>query len=108
MGQRKPFDLPWYATRGVMATLSPDMQMILFRMIFLLRDRTDIPTDYLQIFELSPNRDLNAPLNQEIVHKQEQPPYRATNLEHSATPVNAKIYVIDDGTHATMLLAEEY
>ena len=65
----------------------------------------DIPIekDYLQIFRLSGETGI-----QTIVHEQEQPEYRESVSFEWNEPVNQKIYVIDDGDHCTMLLAEEY
>ena len=48
------------------------------------------------------------PTVQHIVHKQEQPPYRYELDVPCDDAVNAKVFVIDDLTHSTMLLAEEY
>ena len=45
---------------------------------------------------------------QHIVHEQEQPPYRYELDVPCDDAVNAKVFVIDDLTHSTMLLAEEY
>ncbi|MGN0679813.1 MAG: DUF960 family protein, partial [Oscillospiraceae bacterium] len=59
--------------------------------------------DYLQVFLLS---DENG--KQKIIHEQEQPEYRKEYLFPSDTPITAKIFVIDDETHTTMLLSEEY
>ena len=59
--------------------------------------------DYLQVFLLSVDGE-----NQRIIHEQEQPEYRKEYLFSSENPVTAKVYVIDDKTHSTMLLAEEY
>ena len=59
--------------------------------------------DYLQVFCLSADGE-----NQRIIHEQEQPEYRKEYLFPSENPVTAKVYVIDDKTHSTMLLAEEY
>ena len=43
-----------------------------------------------------------------IVHTQECPDYRKEYLLLSDVPITAKIYVINDETHATMLFCEEY
>ena len=48
------------------------------------------------------------PTGQHIVHEQEQPPYRYELDVPCDDAVNAKLFVIDDLTHSTMLLAEEY
>ena len=39
---------------------------------------------------------------------QEEPPYERIFTFPSDYPITAKIFVIDDETHTTMLLAEEY
>ena len=59
--------------------------------------------DYLQVFKLT-----KTPVGQHIVHEQEQPPYRYELDVPCDDAVNAKVFVIDDLTHSTMLLAEEY
>ena len=48
------------------------------------------------------------PGGQHIIHEQEQPPYRYELDVPCDDAVNAKVFVIDDLTHSTMLLAEEY
>ena len=46
---------------------------------------------------------------QKITHTQEEPEYRMEYLISSDAPIFVgKIFVIDDETHVTMLLAEEY
>lgn len=102
------FDPPRYATRGVVETIHPDIQFTLWTMVDVLRLHSGVTPDYLQVFELAPSVFPLDALNQAILHRQEQPPYVATNLMHAATPITAKIFVIDDGEHATMMLASEY
>lgn len=92
-----------YLTRGVDNEIPLELQIFLWERIDALPEERD----YLQIFELSA---AEAGL-QKIVHKQEQPEYRAEYViteEHAPEAVTAKIFVIDDGDHCTMLLAEEY
>ena len=44
-----------------------------------------------------------------IVHSQEVPEYKKIWIVKSSEPCDSqKIFVIDDDTHSTMLLAEEY
>ena len=60
--------------------------------------------DYLQVFKLDENTD-----GQHISStSREQPPYRYELDVPCDDAVNAKVFVIDDLTHSTMLLAEEY
>ena len=42
------------------------------------------------------------------MHSQEEPAYERTFTFPTDEPITAKIFVIDDETHSTMLLAEEY
>lgn len=59
--------------------------------------------DYLQVFELSTERG-----RLRIVHAQEYPDYRKEYMLRSDVPITAKLYVINDTNHATMLFCEEY
>ena len=60
--------------------------------------------DYLQVFELSEENGM-----QKIVHSQEEPEYKREYLIKTDVPfLNAKIFVIDDETHCTMLFNYEY
>ena len=45
---------------------------------------------------------------QVIQHISEQPEFEMTYITQTDKPVTQKIYIIDDGEHCTMLLAEEY
>ena len=67
-------------------------------------DKLPIEQDYLQIFELSESNGF-----QRIIHPKECPLYRKEYLFSPFFPVvAAKIYIINDDTHATMLFANEY
>ena len=89
-----------YATSGINSELPLLTQIILWGLI----DTMEVAEkDYLQVFCLSADGE-----NQRIIHEQEQPEYRKEYLFPSENPVTAKVYVIDDKTHSTMLLAEEY
>ncbi len=59
--------------------------------------------DYLQVFSLSSENG-----KQKITHTQEVPEYNKEYVFNTGTAITAKIFVIDDKTHSTMLLAEEY
>ena len=89
-----------YLTRGVQTEIPFDLQMFMWYLINNLNE----PKDYLQVFRLS----VSDNGNQRIVHEQEKPEYRREYDIQVDTPINAKVYVIDDGDHCTMLLAEEY
>ncbi len=89
-----------YVTKGIANTLSVPMQMLLWYLI----DSMEPEKDYLQVFELGSDGE-----KQKIVHTQEQPPFRMEHLlNFGEPPVRAKVFVIDDSDHSTMLLAEEY
>ena len=89
-----------YLTRGVQNEIPFDLQMFMWYLINQLPE----PKDYLQVFRLSVSDDGN----QHIIHEQEVPEYRKEYDIQIDTPINAKVYVIDDSDHCTMLLAEEY
>ena len=94
------FKNPRYATRGINAEIPLALQLILWKMI----DEMEVARkDYLQVFILSTENG-----EQKIIHEQEQPDYRKEYVFSGDCLVNAKIFVIDDGDHSTMLLAEEY
>ena len=57
----------------------------------------------MQVFTLT-----KLPTGQHIVHEQEQPPYHYELDVPCDDAIDAKVFVIDDLTHSTMLLAEEY
>jgi len=96
-----------YITRGVSESISESLQLAVWNFIDLLKLKENLELDYLQVFELR-FISSNSTLNQEITHSQEVPPYKKIYLISTTNPVNAKIYVIDDVDHSTMLLAEEY
>lgn len=63
--------------------------------------------DYLQVFELHVE-DERIPLLQTSIHRQEQPFYENTHRFFVSRAMEAKLFVIDDGGHYIMMLAEEY
>lgn len=89
-----------YLTRGVQSEIPFELQLFMWALIAQLPE----PKDYLQVFRLS----VSDKGTQRIVHEQEEPEYRKEYDIQVDTPINAKVYVIDDGDHCTMLLAEEY
>lgn len=94
------FNNPRYCTRGISSEVPLLTQIILWGLI----DSMEIAEkDYLQVFRLSAESG-----KQKIIHEQEQPEYSKEYLFPSDNPITAKIFVIDDETHTTMLLAEEY
>lgn len=99
------FDKQKYITRGIQSEIPIWIQKFMWKSI----DCMDIShKDYLQVFNLEQLAQSGIFL-QRIIHKQEQPVY---SKEYCFLPtsniVDAKVFVIDDGTHCTMLLSEEY
>ncbi len=94
------FKNPRCATCGINAEIPLDLQLVLWKMI---DEMEAAQKDYLQVFILSTENG-----EQKIVHEQEQPDYRKEYVFSTDRLVNSKIFVIDDGDHSTMLLAEEY
>ena len=89
-----------YLTRGVDSEIPLDIQIFMWETI----DKMPEPKDYLQVFRLTEQNGL-----QVIHHTSEQPEYEMTYILPTLTKaVTAKVYLIDDGDHCTMLLAEEY
>ena len=62
-----------------------------------------VDKDYLQVFSLSSDNG-----RQRIIHSQEIPEYQKEYVLNVGSPVTEKIFVIDNQTHSTMLLAKEY
>lgn len=89
-----------YMTRGVAAEVPVWLQNLLW---FLRESMQVEQRDYLQVFRLS-----RAGGMQEIEHTQEQPGYKKVICVPAADAIDAKIYIIEDPEHVTMLLAEEY
>ena len=91
-----------YVTAGICNTLPPWLVFLLWQAI----DDITVPADYLQVFSVSYIEEPTPHIT--IVHSQEQPEYTAVYEVNTTEKINAKIFVIDDTTHSTMLLAEEY
>lgn len=93
-----------YITQGIKKAVPPFMQNILWYMIETMEAQTK---DYLQVFHLSSvTEDGNR--KQKVVHTQEEPIYRKEYIICTKQIVCGQVFVIDDKTHCTMLLAEEY
>lgn len=98
------FDGKRYVTKGVSETIPTYLQNILWYII----ETVDVQEkDCLQVFKLEEIND-NGKTKQKITHVQEQPAYRMEHIITVKEAINAKIYVIEDGDHSTMLLPEEY
>ncbi len=95
------FNNPHYITKGISRNIPPWLINLMWFMIHQMEVENK---DYLQVFELEKQPDGK----QYICHKQEQPPYKYELCLECKNAVTAKIFVIDDQTHSTMLLTEEY
>ncbi len=88
-----------YATKGITDGIPVLTQILLWNII----DTMPEPKDGFQVFKLSERSGM-----QVIEHHHEIPEYRKDYEIKADEIVKAKIFVIDDGAHSTMLLAEEY
>ena len=95
-----------YMTKGISSEIPFSLQNLMWLMIESMEIEEK---DYLQIFELS-KAVTDGKVFQKITHRQEQPEYEktVTILANEKDVVEKKVYVIDDVSHCTMLLAEEY
>ena len=95
-----------YITRGISEQIPLEIQLFMWQQIDTLIRTTDT-LDYLQVFEIR-TKDSYV----EIEHRQEVPDYKKIHkikkTEAYASLDGTKIFVIDDITHSTMLLAIEY
>lgn len=95
-----------YITKGI----SSEIPIYLQDLMWLMIDSMEVSKkDYLQVFILE-RVDVYGKTFQKITHSQEQPEYKNSMV----VPVDekevfeGKVFVIDDVSHCTMLLAEEY
>ncbi|MBJ6360905.1 DUF960 family protein [Paenibacillus sp. GCM10012307] len=98
---------PRCATKGIHDVLPQSMKLKLFEYV----DRqvsSGLDMDYLQIFEFS-TKVINSKYHQCIVHRQEVP---LRSVEYTIcdtdAPLDLTVWIVDEETHATMLLPEEY
>ena len=94
------FQNPRYLTRGVQDTIPLELQLLMWNSLNAIPE----PKDYFQVFRLSVLNGIQC-----IEHEQEQPPFKRKYLLPTVEMhITAKVYIIDDVDHSTMLLAEEY
>ncbi|WP_368756818.1 DUF960 family protein [Enterococcus avium] len=98
-----------YITRGVNEQVPKEIQQRCFQLIDEKVKQAEIQLDYLQIFEF--NRD-DQRGTITIIHRQEEPffiDYHECRITKDLVNFQIKkLWVIDDHTHQTMLLPEEY
>ncbi len=95
-----------YMTRGVQEKIPAELQLFMWNCIDELKTKGE-KLDYLQVFNLTNDR-VDDLFFQKIEHSQEIPKYNKVFRIFADEIIDAKIFVIDDKTHSTMLLAEEY
>jgi len=96
-------DKPCFKTRGIEEKLPLVLQMYLWQLMFEVKENRD----YLQVFELKEDT-LGGDGLQVIVHSQEEPEMTNTHCYVTDDPISARVYIIEDSTHFTMLLSSEY
>lgn len=99
-----------YQTIGIQQTIPLEVQFALWGLIDQAR-HDELELDYLQVFEIEEIDSDDGQRKLIISHKQEVPEWEAAyslDIAETTPTVSAKIFVIDDGTHSTMLLASEY
>lgn len=96
-----------YITRGVRYQVPIEQQLMMWAIIddFLQKD---IEVDYLQVMRLSLMVDEAGIKKQLIKHHQEVPTYVQSYLVSVDNIISENIFIIDDGTNTTMMLASEY
>ena len=89
-----------FITIGVSEKVNLFLQCFMWQCI----DGLEVVKDYLQVFDFKEEDNKRI-----IVHSQEEPEYKKEYLFRADIPFFVgKIFVIDDETHSTMFLAEEY
>lgn len=91
------FENARHSTSGIRANLAPALQNFLW---FLIEGMAVEKQANLQVFELLP---VDGVL--QVVHSQRDPAFNQTLMLPGFAPVEATVYVVDDGTRSTMLLA---
>ena len=95
------FDKDRYKTCGI----SNDIPQIVQEFLWKLIEDLTVEKDYLQVFEIETADEMSI----QVTHSQEEPEYQSKCFVNCSPPCPpCKIFVIDDGPHSTMLLAEEY
>lgn len=95
-----------YMTKGIQNDIPVELQIFMWNCIDTLKDKGQ-ELDYLQVFELTSER-ADDILFQKVQHSQEVPKYNKTYMICVKEMIGTLVFVIDDETHSTMLLAEEY
>ena len=98
------FDNQRFITKGIESDIPNYLQNIMWYMIETMQVEQK---DYLQVFKLERVIVVLKFIKRLSILKNSLNTSMRYNFK-AENPVNAKIFVIDDKTHSTMLLAEEY
>lgn len=93
------FNNTHFISSGIRNNVPPLLQIIMWELI----KKMPVDRDYLQVFYLSAKGG-----RQRIKHTQEVPEYSKEYVIPTENPITEKVFVIDDKTHSTMILANEY
>ncbi len=93
------FNNTHFISSGIRNNVPPLLQIIMWELI----KQMPVDRDSLQVFSLSAKDG-----RQRIRHTQELPEYSKEYVIFIENPVTEKVFVIDDKTHSTMILANEY
>ena len=95
-----------HISRQVNEEVDIRLQLSIWTLIDILKDKVKVELDYLQIFKLKKEGNLIR-----IEHEQEVPKYRSVHLIEAKDiqlDEAIKVYVIDDGEYSTMIFPSEY
>ncbi|MEX1029120.1 MAG: DUF960 family protein [Paenibacillaceae bacterium] len=93
-----------YVTNGINNRVPKDLQQLLWKLVDTMKVTNK---DYMQLFKVETINEFGI-YKLIIRHSQEEPNYVKEHMLLTTSKLNENIYVIDDGPHSTMLLAEEY
>lgn len=99
----KPFKNTKYITKGIQTALPFEIQLLLWNMIDVMNVTKK---DYLQVFKFKIIDKANQIV--QIEHSQEKPQYKKYIEIKFNLDTDITIFCIDDISHSTMLLTEEY
>lgn len=99
------FDNNRFITLGISDQIPVPIQSFMWQTV----DGMDADkTDYLQVFDIK-SFETKGHIILKVIHSQECPKYRKKYyLAGYDSHMHKKIFIIDDQTHSTMLLADEY
>lgn len=98
---------PCYMTTGAQQQIQPEIVEVMLGLVERLK-KLEIEIDYLQVFNLTVEAETQM---LRIIHTQEVPEYvhiERIQLKYSLEKDTYKLFSIDDGEYATLMLAEEY